>query len=117
MIETSRKIAFEIAKSIDEKKGQDINILDIRNISSFADYFVIAHGTSTRQVKAIADEIQKNMEEKGIQLDHKEGYDNGRWILLDYINVVVHLFIEEERNFYSIERVWNDALYVNVDNF
>ncbi|QXM05909.1 ribosome silencing factor [Crassaminicella indica] len=116
MIETSKKIAFEIAKSIDNKKGQDIEILDIRNISSFTDYFVIAHGTSTRQVKAIADEIEDKMKENGVILDHKEGYASGRWILLDYINVVVHLFIEEERSFYNIERVWKDALHVNVDN-
>ncbi|QZY57077.1 ribosome silencing factor [Crassaminicella profunda] len=116
MVETSRKIAFDIVKSIDDKKGQDIEILDIKEISSFADYFVIAHGTSTRQVKAIADEVEDQMKERGIILDHKEGYANGRWILLDFINVVVHLFIEEERNFYHIERVWKDAVHVNVDN-
>ncbi|MCT4606357.1 MAG: ribosome silencing factor [Marinisporobacter sp.] len=116
MIETSRKIALEIARSIDDKKGQGIEILDIKNVSSFTDYFVVAHGTSTRQVKAMADEIEDKMKESGIILDHKEGYANGRWVLLDFINVVVHLFIEEERNFYSIERVWKDAVHVNVDN-
>ncbi|WP_053956987.1 ribosome silencing factor [Inediibacterium massiliense] len=113
---TSRKIACGIAKYIDEKKGQDIRILDIKNISSFADYFVIAHGTSTRQVKAIADEIQDQLDKKGILLDHKEGYQEGRWILLDYIQVVVHIFIEEERSFYDIERVWRDAIVVDIDN-
>ncbi|MCT4621430.1 MAG: ribosome silencing factor [Marinisporobacter sp.] len=116
MVETSRKIALEIARSIDDKKGQGIEILDIENVSSFTDYFVIAHGTSTRQVKAMADEIEDKMKENGIILDHKEGYANGRWVLLDFINVVVHLFIEEERNFYNIERVWKDAVHVNVDN-
>ncbi|WP_129597328.1 ribosome silencing factor [Anaerophilus nitritogenes] len=113
---TSRKIACDVAKYIDDKKGQDIRILDIKNISSFADYFVITHGSSTRQVKAIADEIQDQLGKKGIVLDHKEGYHEGRWILLDYIQVVVHIFIEEERSFYDIERVWKDATVVDIDN-
>lgn len=116
MIQESKKIALEIAKIIDNKKGQNIDILDIHSISSFADYFVIANGMSVRQVKAIADEIEEKMKKHNVLLGHKEGYDNGRWILLDFIDVVVHLFIEEERNFYSIERVWKDASYISVDN-
>ncbi|TCO79026.1 ribosome silencing factor [Marinisporobacter balticus] len=116
MTKTSREIALKIAKSIDDKKGQDIQILDIKNISNFADYFVIAHGTSTRQTKAMADEIEEKMKKEDILIGHKEGYVSGSWVLLDYINVVVHLFIEEERNFYNIERVWKDATHVNIDN-
>lgn len=116
MIQESKKIALEIAKIIDSKKGQNIDVLDIQKISSFADYFVIANGMSVRQVKAIADEIEEKMKQHGILLDHKEGYDNGRWILLDFIDVVVHLFIDEERSFYNIERVWRDASYISVDN-
>ncbi|MFZ5969526.1 MAG: ribosome silencing factor [Bacillota bacterium] len=115
MLETSKKIALEISKIIDDKKGQDICILDIHRISSFADYFVIASGTSTRQVKAIADELDDKMKEHGLCLDHKEGYENGRWVLLDFLQVVVHIFLDEERTFYNLERVWKDAPYINVD--
>ncbi len=116
MIEASKNIALTIAKIIDDKKGQDIKILDIHKKSSFTDFFVIANGTSTRQVKAIADEVEDNLKEVGILLDHKEGHENGRWILLDYINVVVHIFLEEERHFYDIDRVWQDALRVSFDS-
>ncbi len=116
MTEKSKKIALAIAKIIDEKKGKEIHILDIHGISSFTDYFVIAHGTSIRQVKALADEIEEQMIVQGIPLSHKEGYDSGKWILLDYVNVIVHLFLEEERNFYGIERVWKDGLQLDIDN-
>lgn len=116
MIKTSIEIAKEIAKCIDDKKGQDIQILDIGSISGFADYFVIAHGTSTRQVKAIVDEIEEKLEEQDIFIDHKEGYTNGQWVLMDYNGVVVHIFMEEERSFYNIERLWKDAVNVSIDN-
>ncbi len=116
MIEKSKQLALKIMKIIDDKKGQNIIIMDIHSISNFADYFIIAHGLSIRQVKAIADEIQKKMESQGIFFNHKEGYDSGKWVLLDYVNVVVHLFTEEERNFYSLERVWKDALTADIDN-
>ncbi|MBB6214868.1 ribosome-associated protein [Anaerosolibacter carboniphilus] len=116
MLAESRQIAMKIAKTIDDKKGQDIAVLNIQSISSFADYFVIAHGTSTRHAKAIADEIIFKLAEDGIPLDHKEGHDNGTWILLDYLTVVVHIFIEEERHFYNLERVWKDAIFEDPDS-
>lgn len=116
MIEVSKKTALDIAKIIDDRKGIDIRVLDISKISSFTDYFVIATGASSRQVKAIVDEIEEKMKEQRIFLDHKEGYDHGRWVLLDYLNVVVHIFIQEEREFYNIERVWKDGIDVYIDN-
>ena len=112
----SKNIALNIAKIIDDKKGQNIRVLDIQEISSFADFFVIANGNSTRQVKAIVDAIEDKMKELEIYMDHKEGYDNGRWVLLDYLTVVVHIFLEEERQFYNIDRVWKDASQVIVDS-
>ncbi|SHI50568.1 ribosome-associated protein [Geosporobacter subterraneus DSM 17957] len=115
MIEELKDIAMEIGKIADNKKGQDIVILDIRRISSFADYFVIISGTSTRHVKALADEIEDQMKAKGLDLNHKEGYDTGTWILMDYNAVIVHVFTEEQRNFYNIERVWRDALQLSID--
>ncbi|MDF2547074.1 MAG: rsfS [Anaerosolibacter sp.] len=111
----SREMAMSIVKAIDEKKGRDIALLNIQHVSSFADYFVIAHGTSTTHAKAIADAVVDKLEEIGIILDHKEGYNDGTWILLDYMSVVVHVFIEDERYFYNLERVWKDATFENVD--
>lgn len=116
MTEASKKIALEIAQIIDAKKGQNIKILDIRDKSSFSDFFIIANGRSIVQVKALADHIEDKLEDKEIFLDHKEGYENGRWILLDYIHVIVHLFLEEERNFYDIDRLWKDAPSIPFDS-
>lgn len=116
MIETTKNIALIIAKIIEAKKGTNIRILDIQSISTFADYFVLANGTSTRQVKAIVDAIEDEMKELGIFMDHKEGYDNGRWVLLDFLSIIVHVFLEEERSFYNIDRVWKDAMEINIDS-
>ncbi|MCT4594855.1 MAG: ribosome silencing factor [Anaeromicrobium sp.] len=117
MINNTMETVKTIIKAIDEKKGLDIRILDINNVSNIADFFVIAHGKSTRQVKAIADEVEKTLKEKSVLLGHKEGYRDGKWILLDYKDVVVHVFTEEERGFYGVERVWKDAKDICLDNF
>lgn len=116
MTDLSRNIALEIARLINEKKGQNIKILDIQKLSSIADYFVIATGTSARQVKALVDMIEDRMKEIEINMHHKEGYQNGRWILMDFQSVIVHIFLEEERDFYNIEKVWKDAEQVIVDS-
>ena len=116
MTELSRNIALEIARVINEKKGQNIKVLDIQSLSTIADYFVIANGTSTRQVKALVDIIEDRMKEIGIDIHHKEGYHNGRWILIDFLSVIVHIFLEEERDFYNIDRVWKDATQVVIDS-
>lgn len=115
MIEESKKLALNIGKIIDEKKGQDIIILDIHQLSSFADYFVIASGTSIRQVKAIADEIEDRLQKNNIFINHKEGYESGTWVLMDYNSIIVHLFTEEQRSFYNIERLWRDAYQLTID--
>jgi ribosome-associated protein len=98
-----------------EKKGIDIVTMDLRKLkSSFADFFVICHGTSDRQVEAIADgveeEIRKATGEKPL---HREGAEQAEWILLDYVNVVVHIFQQEKRSFYGIEELWGDAQIKN----
>ncbi|MDQ2087382.1 ribosome silencing factor [Herbivorax sp. ANBcel31] len=103
------KIAKKIADVIDEKKAKDINVINIRDVSTLADYFVLSSGTSTTHIKMLADEIEKEMEED-IELLHKEGYNSARWILLDFGCVVVHLFHEEDREFYKLERLWSDGV-------
>ncbi|HLN60850.1 MAG TPA: ribosome silencing factor [Symbiobacteriaceae bacterium] len=97
------------ALSADEKKAKDVKILDIRSISTVADYFVICSGSSTTQTRAIADYVEEKLSGQGLKLHHMEGYENGRWILLDFVDLVVHVFQGEERDFYNLERLWGDA--------
>jgi ribosome-associated protein len=106
----SRELAEKIVSILEEKKAKDLNIIDIREISILADYFVICSGTSTTHIKTLADEVEEKMLEAGIELLHKEGYNSAMWILLDYGEVVVHIFHEEDRQFYNLERLWADGV-------
>jgi ribosome-associated protein len=99
-----------------DKKALDIVIYDLRKISSIADIFMICSGTSSRQVQAIADAIMEEMDNRGIRCHHVEGYEAGRWVLLDYNDVIVHIFYEETRRFYSLERLWGDAPTIVFDS-
>jgi len=110
----SRKLVDKIVNAIGEKKGTDISIIDIHNITEIADYFVICSGTSTTHIKAIADEIDFKLGEIGLEVYHKEGYDTARWILLDYADVVIHVFHQEDRAFYNLERLWSDGVMTNI---
>ena len=106
------KLAMTAAKTLDEKKGTDIVIIDIRNKASFADYFVIASADNERKVKSMANELDDFIEKNGLPLRSKEGMDTARWILLDYGDIIVHLFQEEERDFYNIEKIWKDGINI-----
>lgn len=103
------------ALSADDKKGKDVRILDIRSISPVADYFVICTGTSTTHIRAIADNVEEQLSLLGLKLHHMEGYQNGRWILLDFVDLVIHVMHEEERSHYNLERLWGDARVVAVE--
>jgi ribosome-associated protein len=113
-LKNSSSLAFDIGSAAAEKKAKDIRILNVKDISPITDFFVICSGNSTIQVKAIADEIQHKVSEQGLELKHKEGYQNARWVLLDYGNVIVHVFYTEEREFYDLERLWADAVAVSI---
>ncbi|MFA5523928.1 MAG: ribosome silencing factor [Tissierellales bacterium] len=106
-----------IIKSADDRKAFDIKVLEISKLTSIADYFVIASGNSQRQVMAISDDIEEKMHINGYDIIHKEGYSTGNWILLDYGDVIVHIFHKEDRNFYNLERLWADAEDMNVEAF
>lgn len=110
-----RELAIEICKTIDSKKGNDIVLMEVGKIVAFADYFIIATGTSTKHTAALADAVEKKLSEKGVYVSHKEGHNEGSWILLDYLDVVVHIFTEEQRSFYDLERIWKGAKYVELD--
>ena len=115
MVLTALDAAKTAALALDDKKGQDIKILKIEDLTVIADYFVIASGTSTTQVKALAGEVEYKMKEAGLELLHTEGYDSGGWILLDFNTVIVHVFQPVTREFYSLERLWADATPINMD--
>ncbi|MCL2033594.1 MAG: ribosome silencing factor [Oscillospiraceae bacterium] len=96
-------------KLLDTKKATDIAVLDIRKLSSLGDYFVVASGISTIHVKALAGELEKKLADQGIHPRRVEGEKSAVWILLDYNDVIIHIFNDETRNFYCLERLWGDA--------
>ena len=91
-------------------------MVDLRRLSSVTDYFVICHGDSDVQVKAISDAIVEGMEREGVRVWHREGYEYRNWVLLDYVDVVVHIFQKETRRFYGLERLWGDAVLETVED-
>ncbi|MBR0412567.1 MAG: ribosome silencing factor [Eubacterium sp.] len=101
-------------KAIDSKRGSDIEVIRVNDITVLTDYFVIATATSNTQLKAIADEVEYKLSEEGIEPHHIEGKASD-WICLDYIGVVVHILYKEQRSFYQIERLWEDGEKVNID--
>jgi ribosome-associated protein len=105
----SKEFANKITDLIFSKKGYDVLLMDLKNLTTFADFFIICSADSDVQVKAIADEIDKSLRDEGIKCWHKEGYQALRWVLLDYVDVVVHIFKKDVRDYYSLERLWGDA--------
>lgn len=115
--ERMTKTLLEITyKALDDKRGEDIVVLNMQNISLLADYFIICHGNSDRQLQAMAREVQEKVEENGYTIKRIEGYENARWILVDAGDVVVHIFHKDERAFYNLERLWGDAPQLDVEN-
>ena len=104
------------AKAISSKKGLNIKLIENGDISSLAAYMVIATGTSSTHVKAIADEVEYQLDEAGISVSHIEGYRSNSWILLDYVDVIVHIFSDEAREFYDLERLWQDGKEIDISD-
>lgn len=111
---TPKEMALKLAKCLDDKKGQDIKVLETGHLTTLADYFVICTATSNTQVKALSDFCQKELKEAGEMPHHVEGHRGGTWLLMDYSCVVVHIFLEETRDFYDLERLWRDATPVDL---
>lgn len=114
MHNNSRELALQIARILNSKKAIDVRILDISRLTIITDYFVIAGGNSEIQVRALCDEVLEYMRKQGIEVGRQDGYRYGRWIVLDYGDVIVHLFHRDERAFYNLERLWADGLPLSV---
>lgn len=104
-----KNLAHKIVEAMEDKKARDVVALEIKDISLIADYFIICSAGSSVQAQAIADNVEEKMDELGISIRHKEGYKEANWILLDFGDVVAHIFQEDDRNFYNLEQLWGDA--------
>jgi ribosome-associated protein len=110
------KIHQKIFDLIFEKKGYDLRLIDLKKVTNIADYFIICSADSDIQVKAIADHIEEKLKDDGIRLWHKEGYSSLTWVLLDYIDFVIHIFRKEAREFYNLEKLWGDAPIHDIED-
>ena len=113
---SAKKVAFEVTKALDEKKGMDIKLLKIDKVSSLADYFLICTGTSNTHVRTLCDYAEYTLEQLGEPMLGREGHRGNSWELLDFGSIVVHVFTQEAREFYSLERLWADAEEINISD-
>ena len=108
--------AVNIAYSaLDDKKGIDIKVINIENVSVIADYFIITSGTNVNQVKALADNVQEELSKAGYDYKQIEGYNTANWILMDYGNIIIHIFNQDDRLFYDLERIWRDGNIIETN--
>lgn len=103
-------------KALDEKKAVNLKVFEIGHLSTLADYLVICNGTSSTQIKALADECEFKLDQAGYQIDHREGMEARSWILLDYIDIIVHIYSTDSRKYYDLERFWKDGIELNIDD-
>ena len=111
----SNEMAKIAIAALDDKKAKDIKVIDISNVSVMADYFIIASGTNRNQVQAMANSVEEKLHEQGIHPRQVEGYQAANWILMDFNDVIVHIFNEEDRLFYNLEKIWLDGKVIDKD--
>lgn len=112
---TGEELYKSIVKILDDKKAEDVKVIKTAEHTIISDYFIVANGTSNTHVKALADEVEYEMEKKGVRPQHIEGRATG-WILLDYSEILVHIFTKESREFYNLERLWTDAETMDISD-
>ncbi len=108
----TKQTALIAVNALEDKKAEDIRILDISEISTIADYFIIANGTNKSQIQAIADNISEILGRAGVTMRQIEGYQNANWVLMDFQDVIIHIFDKENRLFYDLERIWRDGILI-----
>lgn len=113
----SREMTRLAIKALEDKKGNDIRVIDIQDVSIIADYFIIASGSNSNQVQTMADNVEEVLGRSGYEPRQLEGYGTATWILMDYNDIIVHIFSEEDRLFYDLERIWRDGKNVDIDEF
>ena len=112
----TKQIALAAAKTLDEKKGVGIKLLEVTEVTTLAEYFLICTGTSNTHIKTLCDAVEETVTACGEPLLHREGHRSGTWVLLDFGSLVCHVFTDETRQFYDLERMWNDARPVALEN-
>ena len=116
-MEQSKKMVRLAAEALQDKKGEDVKVIDIHEVSVLADYFIIASGMNPNQVQAMADNVEEILGKAGYECKQIEGYDSANWILMDYKDIIVHIFCREDRLFYDLERIWRDGkTIVDIEN-
>lgn len=116
-MDTSKEMVKMAVNALTEKKGEDVRVIDIREVSVVADYFIIASGSNANQVQAMTDSVEETLEKAGYECKQIEGYQNANWILMDYRDIIVHVFSKEDRLFYDLERIWRDGKMVDTTDF
>ena len=112
----SNEIAKIAITALEDKKAEDIKVIDISEVSVIADYFIIANGTNRNQIQTLSDHVKETLGRAGVELKQVEGYDNANWVLLDFRDVIIHIFDKENRLFYDLERIWRDGKTIEIDN-
>lgn len=110
-----KEMAGKAILALEEKKAEDIRVIDISQVSVIADYFIIANGTNISQIQAMADEVEERLHRAGYPIKQKEGYAHANWVLLDFGDIIVHIFDKENRLFYDLERIWRDGTLIDPD--
>lgn len=113
----SKEIAKLAIQALEDKKAEDIKVIDISEVSVIADYFIIANGTNRSQIQALSDNVEEVLGRAQIPLRQVEGYDSANWVLLDFHDVIIHIFDKENRLFYDLERIWRDGKIVETEQF
>ena len=113
---TPKEMTILAAKALSDKKGNNIKAIEVTELTTLADYFVVCTGSSNTQINALCDAVEKAMDEAGEPVRHREGYRGGTWVLLDYGCLVVHVFSQEAREFYSLERLWQDGVELPLES-
>lgn len=113
----AKKMVDIVIPALEDKKGKDIKIIDIRDVSVIADYFIIASGTNHNQVQSMVDNVRQCLGKAGYEPRQVEGYGSASWILMDYNDIIVHVFSEEDRLFYDLERIWRDGREIDKEHF